>query len=268
MPELPEVETVKNGLAPTMEGREITDVQVNFPTLRYSIPDLSILKNKQITHLYRRAKYLLVHFKDAPTLVIHLGMSGSMLVCDKTHLPAKHDHVIFTLNNGKQVRYNDPRRFGSMLLYDDLEELEKGLGLEPLSDDFNGAYLYTSAKSKPNLPLKSLLMENKIVVGIGNIYACESLFKAGLSPLKKSKTLTKTQAEKLVNVIKEVLQLAIKSGGSSLKDFKHSDGKLGYFQHNFQAYGREKQPCMQCGIPIKKVVIAQRSTFYCPQCQK
>jgi formamidopyrimidine-DNA glycosylase len=268
MPELPEVETTKRGLQTTLEGNVFTKIAVNFPTLRYPIPDLKPLVGKQITHLSRRAKYVYIHIEDAPTMVIHLGMSGSMLVCDATIPKIKHDHVVFTLKSGEQLRYNDPRRFGSILLYEDVEAFSDTLGLEPLSDAFNGEVLYNMCQQKQNTSLKSIIMDGKMLVGVGNIYACESLFLAELSPLKKGKSVTKKQADTLATIIKEVLNRAIEAGGSSLKDFKHSDGKLGYFQHTFNVYGRENEPCIICSEPIQKTVIAQRSTFYCKKCQK
>ena len=268
MPELPEVETTKNGLAPTLEGNMFSNIEVNFPRLRYEIPDLSQIVGKKITKLARRAKYILVYIENAPTMVIHLGMSGSMLLCDAKTSKIKHDHVIFTLKTGEELRYNDPRRFGSILLYDDINSFCNSQGMEPLNDEFNGTSLYKMFQKKPNTPLKTIIMNGKILVGVGNIYACESLFEAGLSPLAKGKTITKKQADKLANIIKNTLKRAIKAGGSTLKDFKHSDGKLGYFQHTFKVYGRTGEPCHNCKTPIEKVVIGQRSTFYCPKCQK
>jgi formamidopyrimidine-DNA glycosylase len=268
MPELPEVETTKNGLAPYLEGNTFVDVEVNFPRLRYPIPALEPILNKKISSITRRAKYLLINIENSPTMVIHLGMSGSLLLCKKDQPKIKHDHVVFTLKNGTELRYNDPRRFGSILLYDDVESFTSSLGMEPLEDEFNGNALYKMLQSKPKSNLKTTIMDGKILVGVGNIYACESLFLAGLSPLKKGKTVNKKQAENLAEIIKETLHKAIEAGGSTLKDFKHSDGKLGYFQHSFKVYGRGGEPCFVCKKPIAKIVIGQRSTFYCSKCQK
>lgn len=267
MPELPEVETTKNGLQPCLEGNMFNGVEINFPRLRYPIPDLQPVVGKKITHLSRRAKYLLVHMENSPTMVIHLGMSGSMLLCDAKTPKIKHDHVIFTMKTGEELRYNDPRRFGSILLYDDIESFCDSQGMEPLNNEFNGDSLYEMFQNKPNSNLKTTIMDGKILVGVGNIYACESLFIAGLSPLKKGKTVTKKQASNLADIIKKTLKEAIEAGGSSLKDFKNSDGKLGYFQNSHKVYGREGEPCVICQKPIEKVVIGQRSTFYCKYCQ-
>lgn len=279
MPELPEVETVRQGLAPVMEGRKLVDIRTHRAGLRVPFPTtLPDLKGRKISRLSRRAKYLLVHF-GADILVLHLGMSGRMTIEKDiaTYKLKKHDHMVMTLSGGAGVIFNDPRRFGMALL---LKESELGshasfklLGPEPLSNNFSGPVLYAALKNK-NTPVKVALLDQRVVAGIGNIYACEALFEAGIDPTKKAGALSAVKCEALASAIRNVLTRAIAAGGSSLKDYRQADGSLGYFQHGFLVYDREGEACPRCASGgktkhiIHKITQAGRSTFYCPACQK
>ena len=279
MPELPEVETVMRGLEPFLSGKILKDIKVHRADLRVPFPArLADLKGRRIDRLTRRAKYLLVHFgKDI--LVIHLGMSGRMVVHHdmKAHRLEKHDHMVMIMKEGAGVVFNDPRRFGMVLLIKEDElathKAFKKLGPEPLSQDFDGKFLYDSIKKK-NTPVKSALLDQHLVVGIGNIYACEALFESGIDPRRKAKDVSVKKADALTGAIKDVLARAIKAGGSSLKDYRQADGNLGYFQHSFKVYGREGETCPRCkkggkkAPVIQKITQAGRSTFFCPSCQK
>jgi formamidopyrimidine-DNA glycosylase len=279
MPELPEVETVMRGLEPFLSGKILKDIQTHRADLRVPFPArLGDLKGRKIDRLTRRAKYLLIHFGD-DILVIHLGMSGRMVVHPdvKDHSLEKHDHMVMVTKDGAGVVFNDPRRFGMALLIKEAEltthKAFKKLGPEPLSKEFDGAFLRDALASK-NTPIKSALLDQHLVVGIGNIYACEALFEAGIDPRKKSRDISNKKADELAQAIKDVLKRAIAAGGSSLKDYRQADGNLGYFQHSFKVYGRAGEPCPRCkkggkkASTIHKITQAGRSTFYCPACQR
>jgi formamidopyrimidine-DNA glycosylase len=296
MPELPEVETVRRGLEPAMEGQSFVKVDVHRGDLRWPLPKdfAARLQGKTVTGLGRRAKYLLADLSSGDVLLMHLGMSGSFHVfqengeeADKQlsryyHERAKHvahDHVVFHMSSGASVTFNDPRRFGSMKLVArnklDTEPLLKGLGPEPLGNAFDAAMLARACHGKKT-SLKAALLDQRLVAGLGNIYVCEALFRAHLSPKRMASTIAtrngepNERAELLVESIKAVLQAAIKAGGSSLRDHRLTDGDLGMFQHDFQVYDREGEPCQAkgCKGTVKRMVQNGRSTFYCPTCQK
>jgi formamidopyrimidine-DNA glycosylase len=292
MPELPEVETVRRGLEPAMEGKSFVKVDVHRPDLRWPLPKnfAARLQGKTVIGLGRRAKYLLADLSSGDVLVMHLGMSGSFHIFEEKgkelgryyHERAKHaahDHVVFHMSSGASVTFNDPRRFGSMKLVarDKLENepLLKALGPEPLGNEFDAAMLARACRGKKT-SLKAALLDQRIVAGLGNIYVCEALFRAQLSPRRKASTIAdrngkpNERAERLVEAIKAVLQAAIKDGGSSLRDHRLTDGALGMFQHNFRVYDREGEPCRTkgCSGTVKRIVQNGRSTFYCPTCQK
>jgi formamidopyrimidine-DNA glycosylase len=292
MPELPEVETVRRGLEPAMEGERFVKVEVRRGDLRWPLPKnfAERLKGKTVTGLGRRAKYLLADLSSGDVLLMHLGMSGSFHVFQENgkhlgryyHERSKHvahDHVVFHMSSGASVTFNDPRRFGSMKLVArdklDAEPLLKGLGPEPLGNEFDAALLARACQGKKT-SLKAALLDQRIVAGLGNIYVCEALYMARLSPKRLASTIAdrngapNERAERLVDAIKAVLQAAIKAGGSSLRDHRQTDGGLGMFQHDFQVYDREGEPCRApgCGGTVKRIVQNGRSTFYCPSCQK
>lgn len=268
MPELPEVETSRLGILPHLKHQTIQEIIIRQPKLRWPIDlDIRLAHGQKIIDVKRRAKYLLLQLESG-WIVIHLGMSGSLriLLADK---PAeKHDHVDLVLQNGVTLRYTDPRRFGAWLWTPFLEWLPQlsKLGPEPLSDEFDEHYLYRMTQSR-KVPIKTLIMDNHVVVGVGNIYASESLFMAKILPMRLANTLTKKEVRALVNAIKTVLDASIKQGGTTLKDFLQSDGKPGYFVQQLKVYGRSNEACFDCGSVIESKVIAQRNTFYCPHCQ-
>lgn len=272
MPELPEVETVRRGLEPALTGQTIRSVELRRKDLRIPFPvDMRTrLEGAAILTVRRRSKYLLVETgKD--TLIIHLGMSGRILLEKHGYLAKKHDHVLLGFSDGTLLVFNDARRFGLMTLCPTAEldnhKLFAELGPEPLSDDFSAEYLHSALKAR-NSPIKTALMDAKLVVGVGNIYASESLFRSFIHPARKTSSLTKKEASLLVPTIREVLQEAIDSGGSTLRDYVRSDGDLGYFQHKFRVYGRENKPCLTCATPIERLQQQGRSTFFCPRCQR
>ena len=288
MPELPEVETVRRGLAPVMEGERFAKVEVRRGDLRWPLPKgfAQKLNGKTVQGLGRRAKYLLADLSSGDVLLMHLGMSGSFRVGKDSapgtyyHERSKstaHDHVVFHMSNGATVTFNDPRRFGSMKLVSrarlEDEPLLRSLGPEPLGNEFDAAMLAKACAGKKT-SLKAALSDQRVVAGLGNIYVCEALFRAELSPKRIASTIAdrngkpNERAEKLVDAIKAVLRDAIEAGGSSLRDHRRADGSLGDFQHNFQVYDREGQPCPSCKGKIKRIVQGGRSTFYCPSCQK
>ena len=270
MPELPEVETTRRGIAPHLEGRQIQKVIVRDARLRWPVPrDLNkLLQGQAILEVERRAKYLLL--KTPPgTLIIHLGMSGSLriLPCDTPH--AKHDHVDIVLDNTMCLRLRDPRRFGAVLFtrHDpNAHMLLHSLGPEPLSDAFNTDYLFAQSR-KRKIAIKPFIMDSHIVVGVGNIYASEALFAAGIHPRRAAGKVSREKSELLVKSIKKVLKAAIKAGGTTLRDFTRSDGNPGYFRLSLKVYGHGGEPCPRCGKPLTQAVIAQRMTYYCTQCQ-
>ena len=288
MPELPEVETVRRGLAPVMEGERFAKVEVRRGDLRWPLPRgfAQKLNGKTVQGLGRRAKYLLADLSSGDVLLMHLGMSGSFRVGKESaqgiyyHERSKstaHDHVVFHMSNGATVIFNDPRRFGSMKLVSrarlEDESLLRSLGPEPLGNEFDAAMLAKACAGKKT-SLKAALSDQRVVAGLGNIYVCEALFRARLSPKRVASTLAdrngkpNERAEKLVDAIKAVLKDAIEAGGSSLRDHRRADGSLGDFQHDFQVYDREGEPCPSCKGKIKRIVQGGRSTFYCPSCQK
>lgn len=282
MPELPEVETVRRGLLPVMEGQVIQLAQVNRPDLRWPFPPRMAerLTGARVLALRRRSKYILADLSTGETLLIHLGMSGRMLISGAVvgefhhHHPApeKHDHVVLDMQGGARVTFNDARRFGAMDLLDtagaDRHPLLADIGPEPLGNGFSDSYLVTRLAGK-NTPIKSALLDQHLVAGLGNIYVCETLYRARLHPARKAGDLTPAQVASLVPVIRSVLAEAIEAGGSSLRDYRQADGELGYFQHSFQVYGREGQPCVTpgCGSVIARMVQSGRSSFFCPTCQ-
>lgn len=283
MPELPEVETVRRGLTPVMEGQVIARATVNRPDLRWPFPpDMAArLTGQRVTALRRRSKYILADLTSGESLLIHLGMSGRMLVSGDplgrfVHdhpAPEKHDHVVLDMEGGARITFNDPRRFGAMDLLPTMtaeaHPLLARLGPEPLGNAFNEPYLVAALKRR-NTPIKSALLDQRIVAGLGNIYVCEALFRARISPLRRAGALSGKRAAALVPIIRAVLADAITAGGSSLRDFRQADGELGYFQHSFDVYGREGEPCRSAGCKgqIARVTQAGRSSFYCPQCQR
>lgn len=275
MPELPEVETVRRGLEPHLAGKTIKHVLLRRRDLRVPLPDKleHILKGKTLSSIDRRAKYLLLHFDEGQVLIIHLGMSGRILleriVPDKAYL--KHDHVVIDWDNGYRLIFNDARRFGLMLLTSRKElashTLLKDLGPEPLGEEWNGTSLYTILQAS-RAPVKSVIMDQRKLVGVGNIYACEALFRAGIKPSRLADTVKRQEAHKLAGAIVSVLKEAIVSGGSTLRDYVRSSGDTGYFQHHFNVYGRHTLPCYQCKNPIALMRQSGRSTFYCNHCQR
>ena len=283
MPELPEVETVRRGLEPAMQGVVILRAQVNRPDLRWPFPDRMAerLTGARVLRLRRRSKYILADLDSGETLLIHLGMSGRMTVSGDplgafvhSHAaPEKHDHVVLDMGNGARITFNDPRRFGMMdLVATEMAERHRllaGLGPEPLGNDFHETHLAATFRGR-NTPVKSALLDQRIVAGLGNIYVCESLYRARISPRRKAGQIAAARIAALVPVIRQVLAEAIEAGGSSLRDFRQASGELGYFQHNFDVYGREGEPCRSpdCLHVIHRIVQSGRSTFYCPHCQR
>ncbi len=289
MPELPEVETVRRGLLPVLEGARIAQAQVNRPDLRWPFPPRMAdrLTGARVDRLRRRSKYILADLDTGETLIIHLGMSGRMMIsapdtegrdplADFHHLhpaPEKHDHVVLTTEAGARVTFNDARRFGAMDLAPtaelDAHKLLKGIGPEPLGNGFHEAYLIDQFRGKRS-PVKSALLDQRVVAGLGNIYVCEALYRAGISPLRQAGRIAPARVAALVPVIRDVLGEAIEAGGSSLKDYRQTDGELGYFQHSFRVYGREGEPCQtpECADKISRKVQSGRSSFYCPTCQR
>jgi formamidopyrimidine-DNA glycosylase len=270
VPELPEVETTRRGIRPYIEGQRISDITVRNYSLRWPIPDnlSEILNQQQIHKISRRAKYLLFHC-DSGTLILHLGMSGSLRILESDENVNKHDHVDIKVENGYLLRYTDPRRFGAILWTSEAvfdHALLKHLGPEPLSEAFTADYLRSKAKTR-KISIKKFIMDGKVVVGVGNIYASEALFIAGINPKKLAKDLSTKEYKQLVLSIKQVLEKAIMAGGTTLKDFKKSDGKPGYFAQQLNVYGRKGQACYHCGSEILNYKEAQRATYYCPLCQ-
>ena len=280
MPELPEVETVRAGLLPAMAGQVILRADVNRPDLRWPFPERMAerLTGARVLALRRRSKYILADLSTRESLLIHLGMSGRMLVSGlqlgefvQDHPAAeKHDHVVLHMENGARVTFNDPRRFGAMDLLNtaraDLHPLLAEIGPEPLGNGFSQSYLVEKLARRAT-PIKSALLDQKLVAGLGNIYVCEVLYRARLAPERLARDVR--DAGPLVAIIRDVLNEAIAAGGSSLRDYRQADGELGYFQHGFAVYGREGEACLtpDCGTPIARIVQSGRSSFYCPRCQ-
>jgi len=270
MPELPEVETVVNGLKPQITGATLVSVSDSGKNLRYPLPDFSTLLQQHIQSVERRAKYLLFHFEHGQTLIWHLGMTGQFHVLAKDESKAKHEHVCLHFSDGQTLRYRDTRRFGYAGLCDSHLLAQHAwfakLGVEPLLDDFNAEHLKNSLKMR-KISIKQAIMDNHVVVGVGNIYASESLFRSKIHPNQQANSLKPAQYKSLVSNIKTVLAEAIEAGGSTISDFVKADGKPGYFAHSFQVYGRDKQPCFICKASIEKIVLGGRASFFCPKCQ-
>ncbi len=271
MPELPEVETTLRGIAPHLQDQCVTDVVIRNANLRWPIPKNlpKLLRGHTVRSLQRRAKYLLITF-DHGTLILHLGMSGSLRILPLTTPLEKHDHFDLVLANGKLMRLRDPRRFGAVLWHEgDVSKhpLLAHLGPEPLSTEFDADHLYQATRTR-SAAIKLALMDNHVVVGVGNIYANEALFRAGIRPQLAAKKLSRPRCALLVQTIQEVLREAIQKGGSSLRDFIHSNGSSGFFQQHYFVYGRKDEACRRCGTPIKQIRQGQRSSFYCAKCQK
>ncbi|MFC4725407.1 bifunctional DNA-formamidopyrimidine glycosylase/DNA-(apurinic or apyrimidinic site) lyase [Glycocaulis abyssi] len=291
MPELPEVETVRRGLIPAMEGRRILSAQVNRADLRFAFPERMAerLTAVQVERLDRRAKYLLARLGSGETLLMHLGMSGrfSITADDMARQPGDfvyaapanpaHDHVVLEMEGGVRVTYNDPRRFGFMALFDTAQEAQNPylaqLGPEPDSNQFSGPHLAAALKGRRS-PIKTALLDQRVVAGLGNIYVCEALWRARISPRRLAHTIVGKRADALAVAVRNVIAEAIDAGGSTLRDYAGADGALGYFQHRFDAYGREGEPCRGssasgvCAKLISRIVQQGRSTFFCPDCQR
>ncbi len=270
MPELPEVETSRRGIAPWVLNQQVRDVVVRDRRLRWPVPaDIDqILPGQVIQSLTRRAKYLLFE-TDAGTALLHLGMSGSVRIIDVEEPAGKHDHVDIQFDSGKALRFRDPRRFGSLLWTDKPQEhnLLRYLGPEPLSAEFDGDYLWHKARGR-RVSIKQFIMNSLVVVGVGNIYASEALFLAGIHPKRKAHRISSERVHKLVQAIKSVLEKAIQAGGTTLRDFHGGDGEPGYFRPKLEVYGRDGEPCRRCERAISVIVLGQRSTFYCKNCQR
>ena len=270
MPELPEVETTRRGIAPHVEGHFVTRVILRRANLRWPIPDeiSHVFAGQRIQQVARRAKYLLLHTQPGAAL-IHLGMSGSLRVLDGSMPVRAHDHVDIELDDGRLLRFNDPRRFGCLLWQPagTVHELLQALGPEPLDDDFDGDYLFARSRGR-TAPVKALLMDQRIVVGVGNIYVAEALFAAGVRPQRMAGKITRKEAHALVAAIRRILAHAIDRGGTTLRDFLKPDGEPGYFEQELFVYGREGEACKRCATPVSVRRDAQRSSFFCRVCQR
>lgn len=271
MPELPEVETTRRGIESSVVGHVIEKVLVREPRLRWRVPRQlpERAAGQRVVQLRRRAKYLVFDLERG-SMILHLGMSGSLRVLPATTPASMHDHVDIVMDTGLCVRFNDPRRFGCLLWTDGdplQHKLLKSLAPEPLSDDFDGAYLARAAKGR-SVAIKQLIMNGQVVVGMGNIYASEALFRAGVRPRRAAGRLRRPEIDALVRAIKDVLNDAIRAGGTTLRDYLNPEGRPGYFRQKLFVYERSKDPCLVCKTPIKHFVQGQRSTYFCPQCQK
>lgn len=283
MPELPEVETVRRGLVPAMEGQRIVAAAVNRPDLRWPLPERMAerLTGAKVEALRRRSKYILADLDSGETLIVHLGMSGRMLISGVTlgafHFdhpaPQKHDHVVLDMENGARVTFNDARRFGAMDLTPTAEAeahwLLCDIGPEPLGNALDETYLAQRLKGR-RTPIKTALLDQRIIAGLGNIYVSEVLFRAGIHPARTCARISASRLGGLVPHIREVLREAVEAGGSSLRDYRQADGELGYFQHTFRVYDREGEPCRTdgCTGTIRRIVQSGRSSFFCPTCQR
>ena len=271
MPELPEVETTRRGLAPHVQGRTVTGVVLRRPDLRWPIPAevARDLPGRRITGVRRRAKYLLLDTDAGDSVLLHLGMSGMLRVLPGRTPVGRHDHVDLALDSGRVLRLTDPRRFGSVLWQAAGSEhpLLRGLGPEPLSDAFDGHWLFERSRSR-SAPVKTFLMDQRIVVGVGNIYAAESLFRAGIHPLRAAGRVSRERYAALATAARDILAHAIARGGTTLRDFLNPDGAPGYFEQELSAYGRGGEPCPRCGRPMKQASIGQRATVWCGHCQR
>ena len=270
MPELPEVETTRRGIEPYLVGRRVERLRIRQPRLRWPIPRAlqRSLPGQRVTGVERRAKYLLVH-TAAGSALLHLGMSGSLRVLPDATPAGAHDHVDWLLDSGRILRFTDPRRFGCQLWQPPgrVHRLLAGLGPEPLAATFDGVYLWRMSRGRA-APVKAFVMDQKIVVGVGNIYAAEALFAAGIRPTRAAGSVSLARYERLAAEIKRILDYAITRGGTTLRDFLRPDGEPGYFEQELFVYGREGAPCKVCRTPIRSLRLGQRSTFYCPRCQR
>jgi formamidopyrimidine-DNA glycosylase len=270
MPELPEVETSRRGIEPFLVGERIDKVIIREKRLRWPVhADVAKqLTNQTVNSVTRRAKYLLINTSNGSAM-IHLGMSGSVYIVERDTPAGVHEHFDFDLRSGKTLRYRDPRRFGSLHWTNNPEQhkLLKSLGPEPLGDDFSGEYLWQRSRGR-KVAIKQFIMNANVVVGVGNIYASEALFLAGINPLRAAGRVARQRYDVLADVIRQVLLKAIKAGGTTLRDFYGGDGEAGYFKQELTVYGREDEPCITCKQPISAVVLGQRSTFYCKHCQR
>jgi len=277
LPELPEVETTLRGIEPALAGRRINEVIVRNASLRWRVPDqVDQARGRHVVRCWRRAKYLLIELGSGESasakggLLIHLGMSGSLRICEVDDTPRKHDHVDIVLDSGKCIRFNDPRRFGVFTWWEPPAEdhkLLRDLGPEPLSDMFSGNHLWQRSRGRRGA-VKNFIMDGRIVVGVGNIYASEALYMAGINPIRATGRVSAVRYEALAAAIRDVLSRAIRHGGTTLRDFLNSDGNPGYFAQELLVYEREGLPCFQCQAPIRRKVIGQRSSYYCPRCQR
>ena len=270
MPELPEVETTRRGIKPYIDQQTVTKVIVRQPKLRWPVPaEIQEMEGQIVESVTRRGKYILLETQKG-TALIHLGMSGSLRVVEEGTEVEKHDHVDVVLDSGKAVRLRDPRRFGAFLWTTQnphKHKLIRSLGPEPLSNEFNVDYLYHASRNR-SMSIKQFIMNGHVVVGVGNIYACESLFKSNISPKWAAGKVSKARYQKLVDEIKTVLANAIEQGGTTLKDFVQVEGSPGYFKQELNVYGRASEPCFVCNTSIKQITQGQRSTFYCSKCQR
>lgn len=270
MPELPEIETICRGIASSLKNQKVTEVIINQPKLRWPVPKIiqAKLKNAKILNISRRSKYIILS-TDKGSLIIHLGMSGQLLVLPKVHPSIKHEHVIINLECGKALSFVDPRRFGCILWTEDdvsKHKLLKTLGPEPLAKEFTGEYIIAKARTK-KVAIKQFLMDSHIVCGIGNIYANEAMFLAKIHPKTPVNLINLSKAKILVKKIQQVLTRAIKHGGTTLRDYRNSEGKKGNFKEKLKIYGRKNEPCIICQSTIQHIRQNQRSTYYCPKCQ-
>jgi formamidopyrimidine-DNA glycosylase len=271
VPELPEVETTCRGIRPALVTRRIANIVVRNRQLRWPVP-VGIerkLRNQQVLGVSRRAKYILLATKPG-TAILHLGMSGSLRIVNGNPVPEKHDHVDFEMDSGDIIRFNDPRRFGALLWTSSdplTHPLLAQLGPEPLSDQFSGEYLHSNSRGR-SAAIKQHIMNSRIVAGIGNIYASEALFRAGIHPARAAGRISQQRMNKLATEIKAVLTEAISFGGTTLRDFRGGDGKPGYFRNELLVYGRADEPCPRCQQPLRQITLGQRSTFYCVACQR
>lgn len=272
MPELPEVETTRRGLAPHCLGARLLQLKVREPRLRWPVAaDMPAnVEGRAIERLDRRGKYLIFRLNDGGAMLLHLGMSGSVRVVSPDRPPLRHDHVDIVLDNNQVLRFHDPRRFGSLHFASaDIEQhrLLASLGPEPLSEQFSGEYLYALSRGR-RTAVKPFIMDAHVVVGVGNIYAAESLYRAGIHPARAAGRIARSRYERLAGHIRDVLSEAIEIGGTTLRDFTNSQGEPGYFQQTLNVYGREGLPCKQCGRALKLTRLGQRATVYCPACQR
>ncbi len=270
MPELPEVETTRRGIAPLIIGKKVASVEIHNASLRWPIPaDLGlVLPDQVVLDVNRRSKYLMIGF-DRGTLIIHLGMTGHLRIADRQHVRRKHDHVEIHFDDGKTMRFNDSRRFGAIFWTgnDPLKhERLANLGPEPFDDAFNAGALHQLSRNR-TVAVKPFIMDAKVVVGVGNIYASEALFRAGLDPRKAAGKVSRAAYQRLVSAIRDVLEESIAAGGTTIRDFADKDDKPGYFKQELKVYGRTDQPCVACHSPVRQIRLGQRSTYFCPKCQ-